>query len=1722
MMIENAVRKILIIAALAGTSVLAFAASPERGSCDKLADEIKMGTAEQTAKLGAAGAYKFVKEYEYDDETGSYTELTNHVHFFKVSLKRNAKNGIAYSVWLTDQSDDSVFIDYIEAADPASEEGMAPFASFDEFVGGWGSMMVMKEDEWYIDPDDPSESDPSPWTYYIRIEGNPGSTATLHWQIGNQLPLGIEDNPKILPTITQEAGITAVTNFVKGETTYYHAADLEEGRRYIFATVGGTADNAYGVDFDGGEAVVYDKDGWNAPYNGSFALATDYADRYEICVSETATNRPDAQFQLRYKVLPTRPLSEHEFTPIEVGQEVTFTPGHQCLPGFNFYDMIIDQCLFKVPVEKGKTYSADTFGSATNLLMRVYDDKGNRVGESHIKGDGTYDVRCCFTATNTASWYVGVCQRMDDDEHDTPLAQNDVKLLVRPLALGESVEPDDWHDEGDPADDTYAGATMLDPVPHAVSTNTVAADIINADKATVPWHQLGRADWTDVFAINGRANITYAFAVEVDPSVADDVQTVVAGTVFILSGTSELSVSKTGDLEVGSDEPLRFTASRNATYYLRVKVRTGDGLDFPSYRIRAIACDAKTGSAQSLGRLKVKLCGTDLATWSLNSESVKYPSDASIVLPRLASGKHYTVKYGAVTGFATPAADKTVDVVAGQQAYREMWYYDKYDPKDDYVAGKGTDPKTGKSVTYGATVWSLSNKTNSQDHTLWRDDVADTFAIAGKDGCYYDIWLSNLKGEAGDEPDAVFSITNADFGVIVANTTTVHQINLPASKSKYILTVSHAQPGDPKHTAYRLSGFFANVGAIKFSAAEYKAKDNAAEVKLTVNRTAKDGKVCVRLWTENGSVMGRAHGKYAEDDPGYKFYHEDLTLVWENGDSKAKTVLVKLIPDRYPTFHDFERNFTVRMEDAFDGTEECYHASFAYDAKGGKFLNETKVVLTETAKKSPGTVQVVPGSDDIIDVKKPVFDVRADGTLRFDLARVDGDDGDIAVKVDTSALTGKKGDFEEIKWKDGDSGSRTVSVDVPPAADAKTSKKVTLKLSASSKDKPKFAASSVTVNVYNDKFLLAMADYAKALPKTCGYTIKEGKAGTWFVMDDGSFTNFTGVGALTFTATGPCLAIYKYVIHGEEAGGSLTVGPGKQDEAVIPDGAVWANFEYSFNGADGYETIYQAVQYGYGEPIVEDGADVKAKVSVGKLPDGIKLEQDKATGDWFVRGIPTKAGYYYAEIRDADQNVLTNCAFSVVALRSAVGTFNGLVETGDDNAGTNRLQSVGQVTLTTAANGKLSAKVAIAGKAYSFAATGFASAKPLDPEDEDSDVRLEAELIQVQKTKAEVFTNTLQVVLADMDLDDPEAWVTRATLELDMAALPDLKGSGFQENVSYKGRACRDNSKVADWVIGASKFAGYYTMALVPMNASVFELGEPGGNGYLTMTVDAKGKVKLTGALANGTAYSAASLVGNLDDVDGDPAVTVPLYVFKSPMVFGGWLTLRFPKEGRPFVTLQEGFGGDDDIRWISGDAAASYAGDGFDLSIAPAGGYYDTVASLQRHYLNYDFMLDFPFDDDLDILRDILKRNYGESYDFVAKANPVGMEISVIGDTVSAAKQVLVKDGATYDWEFCVNPANVKLTFKRATGIVTGTCDLWYEGQKSGKTTAAKLSGLKHAGVLVMARENDPEVLKMLPADVWTAGAVVIPQSFNEGGKSRKWNASFPFNVKAEELPGK
>jgi hypothetical protein len=297
------------------------------------------------------------------------------------------------------------------------------------------------------------------------------------------------------------------------------------------------------------------------------------------------------------------------------------------------------------------------------------------------------------------------------------------------------------------------------------------------------------------------------------------------------------------------------------------------------------------------------------------------------------------------------------------------------------------------------------------------------------------------------------------------------------------------------------------------------------------------------------------------------------------------------------------------------------------------------------------------------------------------------------------------------------------------------------------------------------------------------------------------------------------------------------------------------------------------------------------------------------------------------------------------------------------------------------------------------------------------------------------------------------------------------------------------------------------------------------------MTLDAKGKAKFTGYLADGTSYSASSVAAYLVGAGDNARLRVPLYACSAastkPYVFGGWLELRNRKVkevvGDKIETVSVPVvycnSPDMDLFWANDNPQSTRDGEyGYQIALYPSGGWYDTVKNLQAWYLHYDFSVDMP-----DAAEDLaeLARTLPEGYDFAAKALPGGQTVDVVGDKVSIEAQKLVKGADKLnDWNLSTNAANVKVNFTRATGIVSGTFDLWYEGYNANGTweqTSTLYKSLKHYGVFVPYRWDDG----ILEDDVWTTGFFLAPQKIkyhDAKGKeqTRTWNGSYRFDIKA------
>ena len=891
-------RVISLLAVVAGMTWSAFAAS---GNCEGNAVSIS---------FSASGGYRTVQlvpAYDPEDKT---SDPNQGVYYFKATLKRS----IAYSVWTTGiGTNDTVQVSIYPEEPPESSSKDAPSADFTEVdEPNNDQRYILYADDWYIDPDDPSASDPTSWTYLIEVTGDVGESVTVNFQQGVVIPQGRPEAPLTISPSTTPARITRKLQL---DDEYYLRARLVAGRLYWFGTSGGTPENVLSVDIAKATAdddededtftLFVDPDYETDENNfGVYVLPSETA-YYTILVSggepkedeaAAAGGESGATFVLGTRQFAEQAIGAHASIPLDAANGFTAqgTAG-AVVSASNFaagvYDEVIDTTLFSFAAMAGQRYLAETAEAATNLLLRVYDSRGNMLAEN--TGDGvSFNARAGFTATTAGVYYIGVCQNLADFVNEVP-ANTSVRVSVAPV---ESVpgQPDAW----DAADDEPAGATPLSPV-----TGTGADDPAALDPAGHGWHRLDRGDWCDVFQIAGRRGVTYALRASLaDASAAHNS---LRAEVFTLAGTLERSVETAGGLAPDAAWPLQFTATANAVYYVRVSVAEGAGLDYPAYKVHASAF-AADGAA--LGSLTVNTHGTPAGFFTLDRETVKYAGGSTVAV----SGAP-TVVFGAVAGFATPAA-QTVTVAAGPTpTVVDVYYSDTFDPKDDRAAT--------------ATAWALKATETSFARTLWPTDPADNFSFAAVDGYFYDFDLRDVTG------DAVFAITNAQLGTIVKDVTHVEKLALPKTLAKYVLTVSHGTAAKAGG-AYTLAGSFANVGALKLAKTVLNAKENAPSVALAVSRTAKAGRVRVKYATVAGTAK-----------PGVDYVHQEGVLEWPDNDSKARTVTVRLIPDLVAVWEE-NKTFTIAFEplpeEALSAGE--YRASFV----GG--ADACTVTLTEVSR----------------------------------------------------------------------------------------------------------------------------------------------------------------------------------------------------------------------------------------------------------------------------------------------------------------------------------------------------------------------------------------------------------------------------------------------------------------------------------------------------------------------------------------------------------------------------------------------------------------------------------------------------------------------------------------------------------------------------------------------------------------------------------------------------
>lgn len=509
------------------------------------------------------------------------------------------------------------------------------------------------------------------------------------------------------------------------------------------------------------------------------------------------------------------------------------------------------------------------------------------------------------------------------------------------------------------------------------------------------------------------------------------------------------------------------------------------------------------------------------------------------------------------------------------------------------------------------------------------------------------------------------------------------------------------------------------------------------------------------------------------------------------------------------------------------------------------------------------------------------------------------------------------------------------------------------------------------------------------------------------------------------------------------------------------------------------------------------GGGTTYQLKSGKLPDGLILTAG------VISGVPAVAGLYSATFQAVTGTQLgatETVFFDVHPMQLAAGTFNGLLMA--STTPTNQHESVSSLNVTVGNTGIITAKAMAGGVAYTFTGKGFIREEPFL---ENGQPGLAAELRQVTMVGTKPYTNLLTLTVCSGATNDWEALDTLATAKLVLFRPP----ANAIQQLEYEGYLVRDNTKVSQVKTALSLFRGYYTVSL-PAGSSAVEGEDPAGVGYITLTIDVNGSVKIAGQLADGTALTASGIAGyRSDDGTGRPEMWIPVYFAKGTMVFTGWLVLN---EDEPSGKIVVAYDSALPLFWINSDPKSTYsAASGYSLEIEPTGGFYDTLFNLQTYYLNTRFSVRMD-DPSWRLPEEIYPLGMSTVLAYPGAAAE-GETINLVGQTMSVVKRVLVKrqGSVLWDLESSVNPSNLALSFTRATGLFSGSFSLWLGDSGIGEETKQKEQvNIQYKGVLTPVKSMSSEFV-----DRPGMGYYLVPVTL----PGRTWNASYPFEVFGEEF---
>lgn len=473
----------------------------------------------------------------------------------------------------------------------------------------------------------------------------------------------------------------------------------------------------------------------------------------------------------------------------------------------------------------------------------------------------------------------------------------------------------------------------------------------------------------------------------------------------------------------------------------------------------------------------------------------------------------------------------------------------------------------------------------------------------------------------------------------------------------------------------------------------------------------------------------------------------------------------------------------------------------------------------------------------------------------------------------------------------------------------------------------------------------------------------------------------------------------------------------------------------------------------------------------GKWPSGLTF--DAQTG--LLTGIATVPGSYHVVV-EASDGARVSLSLEVTDGAVMLGRYSGVVSgralTADQWAAPVMADGEPQfdyaaVALTVGASGKLSAKAIVGGKAYSFAATGF-----MYDAKEAQTYALFKKAVKVSGTGCEDELRIRMPVSGSFG-GVVEALRVHFAHDNGKSALEGRYATD-SECMSLAGGQTGskpDTPLVRQQSLG-TLMPSYYTMALMCTEDALAKRGA----GWLTMRVTAKGGVTVLGAFPNGKRVSASAWADVRSDDPDNQSICVPLCLSSRTDVLAG--VVRLAPDTQSGVWVADGV-----FRWNSVAPADVLTGDSRMEILRPIGGAYATDANVQT-VLQADTLEAHVEEEGLFA--------FGLPSGATGISFPETFQVDVGKAGLSTSAKRLVKDADNnnlIDWERSGNPFGFKVRLMSATGVLSGSVDVWYwdAGAAKEKNRLAKLTG-----VLLQTHRSD---------ELWSlagVGTVGLPASKN------------------------